>query len=124
MTSRQKKQKMNECPDISETRAHIFVAGHEILKAAEGVLNYCKSYVESTGNIKDHSNMLVLFSKGITIARELGNSMVKEFPSKGGAGKIFNYFCEIVENEIRQDKASKKTVKNKHPAKARKKRRS
>lgn len=92
-----------DIPDLNETKAHIFIAGHELLKAAEGVLKYCKAYVESSGQKKTHPHLMQIFSKGIVIARDLGSSMLEGKPFKGTANKVVQHFCDTIEHEIREE---------------------
>lgn len=105
-----------DVPDLAETKAHIFIAGHELLKAAEGVLKYCKAYVEDTGQKKTHPHLMQIFSKGIVIARDLGSSMLQGGPLKGTANKVVRHFCDTIEDEIREEKtkpSSKRTIRRK-----------
>lgn len=95
-------------PDLTETKAHIFIAGHELLKAAEGVLKFCRFYVESTSERSQHKNMLGLLSKGINIAKSLGLSLAEEPLLKGAANKVMKGFCDIIEKEIVKEKPKPK----------------
>jgi hypothetical protein len=106
-------------PDLAETKAHIFIAGHELLKAAEGVLKYCAAYMEASGQKKSHPNLMGIFSKGIMIARDLGSSMLRETPLKGTAEKMVRHFCDTIEHEIREEKTT--AVKKKTSLKRKKK---
>jgi len=91
----------DEMPDLAETKAHIFVAGHELLKAAEGVLKFCKVYVEQTSAEKPQPNLVHFFTKAINVAGELGSSMIKGAPFKEMAQKVTKPFCETIEREMR-----------------------
>lgn len=105
-------------PDLTETKAHIFIAGHELLKAAEGVLRYCKAYMEASGQKKTHPNLMGIFSKGIMIARDLGSSMLRETPLKGTTEKVVRHFCDTIEHEIREERT---TARKRKPTSKRKK---
>ncbi|MFH1874707.1 MAG: hypothetical protein ABH859_05935 [Pseudomonadota bacterium] len=106
-------------PDLTETKAHIFIAGHELLKAAEGMLKFCKSYVEATSECHKHPYMVNLLNKGICIAKDLGTSMSKESFVRETTTKIIKGFCDTLEDEMRQESAKRpkpkqtKTVRNK-----------
>ncbi len=91
-------------PDLSETKAHIFIAGHELLKAAEGMLKFCKDYVEATSECKKHPYMVDLLNKGINIAKDLGTSMSQESFVRETTTKIIKGFCDTLEEEMRQEK--------------------
>lgn len=100
----QSHRKASDVPDLNETKAHIFVAGHELLKAAEGVLKFCKAYVEETSRDKTHPNLALFFTKAINVAGELGTSMIKGAPIKEMMDKVTRPFCDTIENEMRQKK--------------------
>jgi hypothetical protein len=108
-------------PDLEETKAHIFIAGHELLKAAEGMLKFCKDYVEATSECRKHPHVKRLFTKGISIARELGQSMSQESILQKTGGKILHHFCDTMEKEMRREKAAapKRKSKKKKQAKGR-----
>jgi len=91
---------LHELPDFSDTQAHIFHAGRELLLAGVGVLKFCRTYVEHTSNEKPHPNLLKLFSRAITIAGELASSMGKGSPMKQAALKITRPFCDTMEREL------------------------
>lgn len=100
-----------EMPDLNETKAHIFVAGHELLKAAEGVLKFCKAYVEETSREKPHPHLVQFFAKAIGVAGELGSSMISQTPLKRMMEKVTKPFCETIEKEMRTKKEAKRRKK-------------
>jgi hypothetical protein len=112
----QSRRRASDTPDLNETKAHIFVAGHELLKAAEGVLKFCKTYVEETSRDKSHPQLLGFFSKAITVAGELGTSMVKGSPVRDMMNKVTRPFCDSIEREMQEKKVKEEprhTVKKK-----------
>jgi len=112
----------SEPPDLNETKAHIFVAGHELLKAAEGVLKFCKAYVEQTSTEKPHPHLVQFFSKAIGVAGDLGSSMIKATPFREMAEKVTKPFCDTIEREMRVKKDAKKPeVRSKEIRKRKKK---
>lgn len=104
----QSHHKGSDYPDLSETKAHIFIAGHELLKAAEGVLQFCRVYVEQTSKEKPHPNLISFFSKAIKVAGELGSSMMKGSPIQKATEKVMRPFCDTIEREMRVKKEAKK----------------
>lgn len=105
---RRSHRKASDTPDLNETKAHIFVAGHELLKAAEGVLKFCRVYVEQTSAEKPHPHLVQFFSKAINIAGELGSSMIKATPFRELADKVTKPFCDTIEREMRTKKEPKR----------------
>ena len=100
----QSHRRVSDTPDLNETKAHIFVAGHELLKAAEGMLKFCKAYVEETSRDKSHPQLLQFFSKAITVAGELGTSMVKGSPIRDMMTSVTRPFCDSIEREMQEKK--------------------
>ncbi len=105
---RRSHQRASQAPDLNETKAHIFVAGHELLKAAEGVLKFCKCYVEETSKEKPHPQLVQFFAKAINVAGELGSSMMSQTPLKHMMEKVTKPFCDTIEQEMRTRKPAKK----------------
>ncbi len=111
-------QRDREMPDLTETKAHIFVAGHELLKAAEGVLKFCKAYVEESSKERPQPHLVQFFSKAINVAGELGTSMIKGAPFKEMMERVTKPLCETMEKEMREVRREtppkkKKTAKRK-----------
>ena len=99
--------KGGECPDFSDTQIHIFKAGRELLRAAVGVLKFCRNYVEKTSPEKPHPNLVNFFTKAISVASDLGSSMVKGLPFKQATWKFTKPLCDTIEEEMSQQKASR-----------------
>ena len=93
------RRKANESPNLSEAKVHITKAGHELLLAAEGLLNYCKSYVEQKSTERPYRNwirsvtkVLTTFkdSKAYAVMSDFGCTVMNSAPVKQATEKIGN----------------------------------
>ena len=92
-------RKVSEQPNLSEARVHITKAGQELLLAAEGLLSFCKAYVEQKSTEKPYKDWLKFISKKFTLVTEsnayayvsdLSCNMLKTSPIKEAVEKISN----------------------------------
>jgi hypothetical protein len=96
---RRSHRKASESLNLSEAKVHITKAGHELLLAAEGLLNFCKSYVEQKSAERPYRNWirsvtkaLITFksSKAYAVMSDLGITVMNSAPVKQATEKIGN----------------------------------
>lgn len=64
-----------KAPDIEKTKAHIMLAGKELLLAAQGALKYCRHYVENSVSEASKPQLLNFFEKAADAADELSRGL-------------------------------------------------
>ena len=122
MTHHHKRRGGREIPDMDETKEHIMLAGKEILMAAGGALRFCKNYVESFSPSEPRPHLITFFQKAIQVADELGNGIAQVSCLKEKAKGAIQPFIDVVENEMKLERAFEKKQKRTKSKKYKKKR--
>jgi len=105
-------------PNMDETKEHVLAAGREILLAAQGALRFCKAYVETTSESKSKPHLISFFQKAITVADELGKSIIDIAPIKHTARNVAQSIIDAMEEEMTSEeskvrRSSKESVSKK-----------
>ena len=103
-------------PGADETRLHILAAGHELLAAAKGALNFCLSYAEQAMPGAPH--LTAFFKKAITVAEDLSAGLLDKEGMKKAIKTAMPPLFAMMEMEMCQEK-KKKSTSVKRPAKKR-----
>jgi hypothetical protein len=111
MTARTRSKK--KAPSTDETRLHVLAAGHELLAAAKGALNFCLSYAEQAMPGAPH--LTAFFKKAITVAEELSAGLLDKEGMKKAVKTAMPPLFAIMEMEMCQ-KQKKKHTTAKRPA--------
>lgn len=93
------RSRTSEPADLAEAKIHFTKAGHELFLAAEGLLNFCKSYVEQKSTEKPYrdwvryiSRKLALMqrSKAFNMISDIGSNMLRNSTVKQAADMFSN----------------------------------
>lgn len=96
-------------PDMDETKEHVIAAGREILLAAHGALKFCRSYVDTSVSEASKPALLGFFEKAISVADELGHSMMTIEKIKKTADNIARPVFETIAAEMKACQNGPKT---------------
>lgn len=118
-------------PGADETRLHILAAGHELLAAAKGALNFCLNYAEQAMPGAPH--LTSFFKKAITVAEDLSAGLLDKEGMKKAVKTAMPPLFAMMEMEMGQQrkakprgrakprkKQTKRTRKPKHEARRKK----
>lgn len=86
---------------MEETRQHIFLAGRELLLAAQGALRFCQAYVEAEAPESSRPAMAAFFRRAIGLADELGRGIASVAALKRTAGEIAKPLLAAMDREMR-----------------------
>lgn len=92
-------------PSSEETRLHILAAGHELLAAAKGALNYCLSYAEQVMPGAPH--LTAFFKKSIAVAEDLSAGLLDREGMKKAVKTAMPPLFAMMEMEMGQQKKAK-----------------
>lgn len=126
MADRKKSHSHNDYvpPSMDETKEHVLAAGREILLAAQGALRFCKTYAEATSCDKNRPNIVSFFQKAISVADELGKSILQVSPVGSATKDISKSVMDFVEKEMAEKPVSKAKTKRASVKKKKTKRKS
>jgi len=99
-------QKKSVGPSADETKTHVLAAGREILLAAQGALRFCKTYAESASSDQNRPHLVSFFQKAITVADELGKSIIQISPVQGVAKNVSRSVMDFLEKEMSERPAA------------------
>lgn len=67
---------------FESTKDHALIAGRELLLAAQGMLKFCKLYVESSSDARFKPYLSDLISKAQNVTDDLAKDIVRDVPVK------------------------------------------
>lgn len=88
---------------MEETKAHVLAAGRELLLAAQGALNFCKTYAETQAAPAARPHLIKFFKRALTIADELGKGLAGVAPLKRAAKGVAKPLFDAMEREMRRE---------------------
>jgi len=103
MTPRKSSKK--KAPSTDETRLHVLAAGHELLAAAKGALNFCLSYAEHAMPCAPH--LTAFFKKAIVVAEDLSAGLLDKEGMKKAVKTAMPPLFAMMEMEMAQKRKSK-----------------
>jgi hypothetical protein len=96
-----------KAPSSAETRLHVLAAGHELLAAAKGALNFCLSYAEQV--MPEAPHLTAFFKKSIAVAEDLSAGLLDKEGMKKAVKTALPPLFAMMEMEMCHEK--KKTTK-------------
>ena len=104
-------------PSTEETRLHVLAAGHELLAAAKGALNFCLSYAEQAMPGAPH--LTAFFKKSIAVAEDLSAGLLDKEGMKKAVKTAMPPLFAMMEMEMGQQKKSAKPRRRVKPRRKR-----
>jgi hypothetical protein len=100
-----------QAPGADETRLHVLAAGHELLAAAKGALNYCLSYAEQV--MPGATHLTAFFKKAIAVAEDLSAGLLDKEGMKKAVKTALPPLFAMMEMEMGQKHKAKHRARTK-----------
>lgn len=103
MTARTRTRK--KTPSTEETRLHVLAAGHELLAAGKGALNFCLNYAEQV--MPNAPHLTAFFKKAIAVAEDLSAGLLDKEGMKKAVKTAMPPLFAMMEMEMCQKQKAK-----------------